>query len=1465
MSGKGTLAPLNSSQDFVRALKAALDPPVTGGLSKLEIAEAAWSNANFYVPSKAELISDWLFTKLLKEKGKELPRNPIFNARHWQLIAKLISFQRSTTKKDDDSQSTKAWLLTLLHRIGFGPVIVSFLASFKDVQAEEQDTLASSVCKCLSVIWPMMVQRMSTELLQECFGAFLCAALASKPNIGISSIGHMISSSYRNSLLNTSNKKKLYLAFLQSYLKPWLQVVSDEYCTSNEMLKTSVLDAGIETLFNLDILRQNIDSKADHSLVEHLQVLSSTEKGLVYTHIQSILVYYIQAIRKHRGALFSQGSSQSQGASLDELHEYGTQFFISLLGLVQESERDTLAWTTRASLLEVVDKENLFNRKQPDMQRSLKHLLECILMSPNEGRKEDQPECTEPAVQCLSIVSHIDYDLVLPYVPRILPLLFQISAESQSSFTFLEILLSYHTKTRTMGPLIQSLITSIITPRACQGTPQQIYQISLSSPIMHNLYTGHLTKALQTFLTESQCISTMQIIFDALKDTWEHAYTCVRQREDVERSRKRQKTCSVVMDGKLDLDNLAITYALVARLASVVLSSLPLVSLPTTPQEDVRRLLDEFRTDFIYHTLSKSVKVLRSGSDGDIWSMEIITTASLRLLYALNISRNLCLPLKYNVKLAGKMLELVSDDDVLPELTVELFRALLYGLSRGNGVNPEDVISSLLDHLEKHFVASDVIWSGKGHQITKDELGLVESALALMHMVVERWLPEIDRSASPEQVERLLKIIMSIKVPVGKPKGGIRPEQLLLEIVHSAQFFEFSRIRDVFLDLLEKMTASLDPSVAKLPKTSTMLEKVAVYRHLLFFPMEYFSWPLLNDLIARAMSADVALNRSISSRKHGVAEGLTVLRVFLKRAYVYCGSIGQDSNKDTSDFLVSLLKDSIAVEDTIKVDFTKATIDLVEVYLSKLLKASKKTGSQSILQVLVTFTPDQFDGSHEIASSSFIALVNLLVKEFPRSSLLEDIIKALQNLYRGILTALLPRISSAILGQGNIAQHSSLVSWWYSLLCLQKWLECTATESAIPLIGQRLMTTLIQARMRAVEAVKRDAANDDLCVMTFAILLQELDAQPASQHGLQLDLIVAAYIALTGTLNPKSMIFHENFLGRNQMDQYLGRMCKRLAIEDYVHMLATVSESLAALEHIPSNQLLHLVHLAALLLHEHPSHSLPHIQKFATRIINIFTDHPIFVEGPVVLRLQALHAISQYCTSQPAALRSADISGICLLLSKFLAPAPAHMHDATTEPRIFHVIAAVLSALVRMRRDLLAAHALPHLGLLLREMLRCLRAARPGLGARQMKLVMDTQPRWMGADGPALGADEARVMARLLESLTAKTTVRSFGSASQQPLGQGQEGQGKAEALAKPFAKHATYVLQAHVMAANEPLCVLPRAVRHELKPGLYALCGMVSDHGRDALMVSALDGGGRATLKALWKEYEEQRYVGKG
>jgi Urb2/Npa2 family len=86
-----------------------------------------------------------------------------------------------------------------------------------------------------------------------------------------------------------------------------------------------------------------------------------------------------------------------------------------------------------------------------------------------------------------------------------------------------------------------------------------------------------------------------------------------------------------------------------------------------------------------------------------------------------------------------------------------------------------------------------------------------------------------------------------------------------------------------------------------------------------------------------------------------------------------------------------------------------------------------------------------------------------------------------------------------------------------------------------------------------------------------------------------------------------------------------------------------------------------------------------------------------------------------------------------------------------------------------------------------------------------------------------------------------------------------------SESLTKPFANHASYVLVAYVDAFNDPLCIVDMETRRELEQGLFALCEMVGEHSRDALMLSALDSGGKTIMKSLWREYEKQRYVGKG
>jgi hypothetical protein len=263
----------------------------------------------------------------------------------------------------------------------------------------------------------------------------------------------------------------------------------------------------------------------------------------------------------------------------------------------------------------------------------------------------------------------------------------------------------------------------------------------------------------------------------------------------------------------------------------------------------------------------------------------------------------------------------------------------------------------------------------------------------------------------------------------------------------------------------------------------------------------------------------------------------------------------------------------------------------------------------------------------------------------------------------------------------------------------------------------------------------------------------------------------------------------------------------------------------------------------------------------------VFVSRPTFAAGNLDLRIQVLRLVNKHCSErvgtvikywsttnlilQPLAIRLLELNDIWSLLSKFLSKSPTH--DLETSATTFSHIIGIMNTLISLRRDLVL-HTLPHLCMVLRQLIFALRCPLPELGGRQSRLITDTLPIWINAQMMPLGMTEAKALSRLLSAITTKSISRGLAGETQ-----------KAESLSKPFSKYAAHVLKAYIEAMNDPLCVLPLELRKELAPGIFALCDMINEHARDALMASTSDAGGKGTLKLLWKEYEKQRYVGKG
>ena len=130
----------------------------------------------------------------------------MFDKRYWRLLLQLVTtLQRDT----NESRSIKLWLAPLLHRIPVAPVIVVFLNSFVHIHEEEREQLSELASSCLIVLWPLTVQRINGELLLECFGALLNFLFSNPLDAGFAKTGRLVVNSYRNSLNNSSNKKKV--------------------------------------------------------------------------------------------------------------------------------------------------------------------------------------------------------------------------------------------------------------------------------------------------------------------------------------------------------------------------------------------------------------------------------------------------------------------------------------------------------------------------------------------------------------------------------------------------------------------------------------------------------------------------------------------------------------------------------------------------------------------------------------------------------------------------------------------------------------------------------------------------------------------------------------------------------------------------------------------------------------------------------------------------------------------------------------------------------------------------------------------------------------------------------------------------------------------------------------------------------------------------------------------------------
>lgn len=219
-------------------------------------------------------------------------------------------------------------------------------------------------------------------------------------------------------------------------------------------LYQNIYESGADTFFNLEILRQLSDSRPtdqSNALFSHLnKSRSSSENFAVLSAIPPLFSSYVQAVKRYRGAVFSQHSNTANVTALnDETHAACMRFFANCEAVIVGDNasggkvQEVGVWRARLKLLETTLDESLFNMQQEGATAMLNTVIEdaigIISCSWNgisfaldalktrsnliSGEHED---VISLAIKCLHKIGQIDCDLLLPSLSRILPSLLPV-------------------------------------------------------------------------------------------------------------------------------------------------------------------------------------------------------------------------------------------------------------------------------------------------------------------------------------------------------------------------------------------------------------------------------------------------------------------------------------------------------------------------------------------------------------------------------------------------------------------------------------------------------------------------------------------------------------------------------------------------------------------------------------------------------------------------------------------------------------------------------------------------------------------------------------------------------------------------------------------------------------------------------------------------------------------------------
>ncbi|KAG8709589.1 hypothetical protein FRC09_000584, partial [Ceratobasidium sp. 395] len=670
-------------------------------------------------------------------------------------------------------------------------------------------------------------------------------------------------------------------------------------------------------------------------------------------------------------------------------------------------------------------------------------------------------------------------------------------------------------------------------------------------------------------------------------------------------------------------------------------------------------------------------------------------------------------------------------------------------------------------------------------------------------MLLDRQLDVVESSLGPDRLKIILEMFVGFSRDP-KTSDTVSSIQLFTRAISSARFWEMPNLRRALNEMAAMHTSSLEQ--VNLHKTLKALrkgkapkrEEVSYYSAISIYHIAALCPP---DYLDRLTKATLVARAPCADVLAVHPSDRTAVRVVLH----------QLSSRNTvalPEEYVRYLLDPLQYREGQSSDphCSEVTLAILKASFRVYAGSAKDTGVTgdlgAVLGNIATLalfeTPLWGSPAASLPTRAALHLLNIVSEIWgSRSTLPEEI--------HASMVRLLDQVRSCV-EQSDVATDL-LIEAARTLASCEHWLQIgRAGSPPASCRARRLLRVLPHGNSVATEALLR------------------LIAEEVRNTGEDARLLLAAFVSYKLPHNEGAFV---------NVQRAFGEACRKLNSEQH----ASLTSEIVSLVLDPENSIVHRVatiRMASLALRYAPEGTSKARRRSLTTTLHALTQLP----QVQMLQEACVIFVAEICSEWTSGLTTPDITAIWILLDR-----------ATTSTDemflgVYLAIVSTLSSLIRFRRDLLTP-TLAQLSALLARLIRTLKVRTShAIGTPQRS-----------AETQASLAGKATELARLLVGLTTKNapvTVRNRVEPKQTT---------KAESLARPFARHAPYLLVAYADSAAE----MSLAVRTALKPGLFALCGMCGTPARDMIMVTMLDTVEKEIFGATWREWEAQKYAGEG